>query len=212
MKAYKCIIFDCDGTLVDSEYLCNLGLEVKLREMGIEDSASDMMIRYRGGKLGHIIESLEKKHSIALGKDFESSYREIVEKLFQKELKPVTGVTEVLEKLRIPCCVASSGPIKKINQALEITQLKRFFGENIFSSYIVGSWKPDPGLFLYAAEKMGYLPEECLVIEDSMTGIQAAVAGGFDVYAYGNAHNKERFQSLANKVFLEMSELESLLM
>jgi len=174
----KCLIFDCDGTLVDSEYLCNLGLEIKLRDYGIESSANVMMEKYRGGKLADILQSIENEHGIKLKEDFVLEYRELVDELFEKELNPSEGVSEFLNQNTLPVCIASSGPINKINKALKATDLKKYFNENIFSSYEINSWKPDPGIFLYAAEKMGMNPDECLVIEDSMKGIKSGLAAG----------------------------------
>ncbi len=170
----KCLIFDCDGTLVDSEYLCNLGLEIKLKEYRITESANDMMARFRGGKLASILEALEEKHGIQFNDEFIPSYRKIVSELFDQKLEPFRGVVEMLESISLPKCVASSGPLAKIKQSLSLTSLSPYFGENIYSSYEVGSWKPDPGLFLFAAKDMGFEPEECLVIEDSLVGIEAA--------------------------------------
>ncbi|MFV1983102.1 MAG: HAD-IA family hydrolase [Thiohalomonadales bacterium] len=172
----KCIIFDCDGTLVDSEYLCNLGLELKLREIQIEESAHEMVIKYRGGKLSEILKSLELKYNIVLDEDFVTSYRALVETLFENNLKPIDGVINTLEKLNLPKCVASSGPLKKIEKSLSLTNLKQFFNDNIFSSYEINSWKPEPELFLHAAEKMGFRPNQCAVVEDSQIGIHAAIA------------------------------------
>lgn len=174
----KCLIFDCDGTLVDSELLCNLGLEIKLRDYGIETSAHSMMEKYRGGKLANILKSLEKEHHILLKEDFVAAYRKLVEELFEKELTPCEGVSEFLAFNTLAVCVASSGPVQKINKSLEITHLKKFFGNHIFSSYEINSWKPDPAIFLYAAKTMGFSPHECLVIEDSTKGIEAGLAAG----------------------------------
>lgn len=174
----KCLIFDCDGTLVDSEFLCNLGLEIKLRDYGIEISAHAMMEKYRGGKLADILKSLEEEHDISLKENFVTGYRALVEELFEKELNPCEGVVEFLNQNILSIGVASSGPIKKINKALEITDLKKYFDNNIFSSYEINSWKPDPDIFLYAAEKMGFCPHECLVIEDSIKGMESGLAAG----------------------------------
>jgi beta-phosphoglucomutase-like phosphatase (HAD superfamily) len=66
----------------------------------------------------------------------------------------------------------------KIRQALNVSGLAAYFGDAIFSAYDVGSWKPDPGLFLHSAGKMGFPPHQCVVVEDSAVGIQAAVAAG----------------------------------
>ena len=128
----KCIIFDCDGTLVDSEYLCNLGLEIKLREYGVEASASEMMKLFRGGKLADILETLESDHQIKFRGDFIPSYRSLVDGLFEQQLQPCEGVNEMLLEIELPKCVASSGPLQKINRALSITGLSNHFNDNIF--------------------------------------------------------------------------------
>jgi len=174
----QCVIFDCDGTLVDSEFLCNLGLEIKLREYGIEACAKEMMKKFRGAKLATILQKLEKEHQIELENNFISSYRLLVDKLFEERLKPCEGVPEMLAALSLPKCVASSGPLGKINKALTVTGLIGFFINKIFSSYEVGSWKPDPGIFLHAANYMGFSPDQCVVVDDSLIGITAAKSAG----------------------------------
>lgn len=84
----------------------------------------------------------------------------------------------MLEALTHATCIASSGPPEKIKHALAVTGLDAFFAERFFSSYVVQSWKPEPELFLHAATAMGYAPEQCVVVEDSMVGIDAAEAAG----------------------------------
>ena len=111
----KCLIFDCDGTLVDSELLCNLGLVLQLKEYGVNLSSIDLMQKYRGGKLADILKSIEKEHSIVLKEDFEKNYRIRVDHLFERALTPCKGVIEFLAQNTLSVCVASSGPIKKIN-------------------------------------------------------------------------------------------------
>lgn len=172
----KCLLFDCDGTLVDSEFLCNLALEIKLRAYGVDTSANTLMEKYRGGKLANTLQSIEQEHDISLKENFEVSYRAFVEQLFKKELTACKGVPEFLSQNILSVGVASNAPTKKINTALEITDLKKYFHTNIFSAYDINSWKPDPELFLYAAKKMGVLPSECLVIEDSIKGVNAGLA------------------------------------
>lgn len=187
----QCIIFDCDGTLVDSEYLCNLGLEIKLKDYGIVASAETMMKRFRGGRLALILQELEKEHKIKLKEDFVPSYRSLVEKLFDERLEPCEGVPKMIEAIDLPKCVASSGPLEKINKALSVTGLAGHFGDKLFSCYEVGTWKPDPGIFLHAAKAMGFQPNQCVVVEDSPVGISAAKAAGmFSVlYDPDNMHH-----------------------
>lgn len=170
----QCVIFDCDGTLVDSEFLCNLGLEIMLKKYSVISSAAKMMRKFRGCKLADIISSLEIDHNIKLGDNFIPSYRSLVDELFEERLTPHDGVHEMLSSLVSRKCVASSGPKEKINKALSVTGLSKYFADNVFSSYDVGSWKPDPGIFLHSAKTMGIAPEDCAVIEDSPLGIEAA--------------------------------------
>ena len=103
---------------------------------------------------------------------------------FRRELRAVEGIHAALDAIRLPTCVASSGPPEKIRLSLELTGLLPRFDGRIFSAYEVGSWKPDPGLFLHAAEAMGVPPDECAVVEDSVPGVRAGVAAGMRVFAY----------------------------
>lgn len=134
-----------------------------------------MMEKYRGGKLADILKTLEEEHDILFKEDFVLEYRELVDELFEKELNSCERVSEFLNQNTLSVCVAPSGPIKKIKKALEETDLKKYFDNNVFSSYEINSWKPIPDIFLYAAEKMGFYPNECLIIEDSIIGIKSAL-------------------------------------
>jgi HAD superfamily hydrolase (TIGR01509 family) len=193
-----CIIFDCDGTLVDSEYLCNLALELKLREYGVELHAQEMLIKYRRAKLSTILESLESDYKISLKEDFIPSYRKRVGEFFEEKLIPCDGVVDVLDNLDYPIFVASSGPIKKIEQALSITGLSKYFDGNIFSSYQINSWKPSPEIFHHAANKMGFRRSQCAVVEDSEVGIQAAVSAGMLAIHYNPHSLKLNVQNIVN--------------
>ncbi|MCK5102583.1 MAG: HAD-IA family hydrolase, partial [Cyclobacteriaceae bacterium] len=143
--------------------------------------------------------------------EFEKEYRKNTFKAFKTDLKPVNGVHDLLNRITLPYCVASSGPLEKIKLNLKTTNLIEKFENKIFSSYEIGSWKPDPGIFLFAAKKMGYKPNQCVVIEDSMAGIKAAKAGGFDVYALVKNRNENVLENTGVNVFYDMNNLDSLL-
>lgn len=177
-----CVIFDLDGTLVDSEYLCNQALLDLLPDLG--ESIDALVSRNRGRKLAEIFGDLQERLDRKLPRDFESTYRARVSELFLRDLRPTPGADEMLNSLQHPCCVASSGPLTKIRQALQVTGLERYFGNRIYSSYQVRSWKPDPELFLHAAREMCYLPSECVVVEDSEVGLQAAAKAGMMALHY----------------------------
>ena len=172
----KCIIFDLDGTLVDSETLCNQAFIDLLPSLRL--SEAELIARFRGKKLTHIFDEIETLIDDQLPEDFEITYRAQVKKNFASSLEAFPGVHVALRSLGLPKCIASNGPQAKIRSALEKTHLTEFFQNRIFSSYDVGHWKPDPGLFLHAAEKMGVSPDMCIVVEDSPVGISAALAAG----------------------------------
>jgi HAD superfamily hydrolase (TIGR01509 family) len=202
-----CIIFDLDGTLVDSETLCNQALVDLLPE--INEPAEQLIRRYRGKKLSVILSDLEERIGRKLPCTFETTYRERVAGLFTESLKPMPGVVAMLERLDWPRCIASSGPPQKIAQALKVSGLATYFGSNLYSSYVVGSWKPEPGLFLHAARSMGYAPKTCIVVEDRPVGIQAANAAGMTALHYA-PHSTEESEDNAI-IFSEMSRLPELI-
>ena len=170
----KCVIFDCDGTLVDSEYLCSLGFELLLKNYGVHANANEMVDEFRGKKLDLILRSLESKYKIKLADDFVISYREQVSNLFETDLRAFDGVKEALSSIDLAMCVASSGPREKILKSLRLTDLEEYFSDNIYSAYDINSWKPEPDLFIHAANEMGFKASECAVVEDSVVGIRAA--------------------------------------
>jgi HAD superfamily hydrolase (TIGR01509 family) len=184
---HLCVIFDLDGTLVDSEKLCNQAF-IDLLPF-ITDSVENLIRQYRGRKLSSILADIEMRFGEKLPIDFEATYRHRVDELFEFYLQPITGVPEMLKTLEYPFCVASSAPMAKIRKALNVTTLSHYFSDRLFSSYDIGSWKPEPGLFLYAASRMGFSPEHCVVIEDSDVGIEAARLAG--IYALKYSHQQE---------------------
>ncbi|XXY14999.1 HAD-IA family hydrolase [Sorangium sp. So ce216] len=125
-------------------------------------------------------------------------------------LRPMDGALALVSALSIPFCVASSGPREKIELSLSVTGLSPFFSGRIFSSYEVGAWKPDPGLFLHAAGAMGIPPSGCVVVEDSGPGIAAGLAAGMTVVALQGERSEERVAD-GVRVMRSLSELPGLL-
>lgn len=202
-----CVIFDLDGTLVDSEGPCNQAFLDLLPQLS--DSVESLIQRYRGKELAQILADLEGRLCQNLPDAFERHYRERVAELFSRELKPMPGVLEMLEATNFQKCIASSGPLLKIRQALQVCGLGPYFGDRIFSSYEVGSWKPEPGLFQYAANAMGFTPSRCVVVEDSEVGVEAATAAGMKTFQY--VPSGETSSCRGGVPFDDMSQLPQLL-
>ena len=193
------IIFDCDGVIVDSEHIGNrVGAEVKT-EFGIPMTTEEHMRRFIGcsPKDPSYLELFEQ---IPENKK-EAFFKATIERrddAFKKELTANLGVKELLESglpsINKTFCLASNGTFQKMNVTLGLTGLEKFFENKIFSSELVGVGKPEPDLFLHAAKSMNVAPENCLVIEDSPKGIQAARAAKMKVFGYtGGTHFEQSF-------------------
>jgi HAD superfamily hydrolase (TIGR01509 family) len=177
------ILFDCDGTLVDSETLSAEVFSEILAEMGHRWDAPSILRSFRGRRMAVCMAEIERRFDLRLPPDFEAGFRDRAAETFRERLREIEGAAEMLAALRHPACVASNAPRAKIELALAATGLARFFGDRIFSAYEVGAWKPEPGLFLHAAAAMGAPPARCLVVEDSEPGVLAGLAAGMRVVA-----------------------------
>lgn len=209
---YKCVIFDCDGVLVDSEAISSKVLVEMAGSLGLNLSFDEAVAEFSGKSFKGITEYIALRIDRGIPQDFEIDFRKKTFKAFKKNLEPIKGIHELLDGLKVPFCVASSGPREKITLNLTKANLiDKFSHDSIFSSYEIGSWKPDPGIYLFAAKKMGYEPSECAVVEDSMYGVTAAIAGGFDTFAFTKRHNKGEFEDLGAVVFDSMEYLDELL-
>ena len=159
----------------------------------------------------HCHEQIAELAPQRLPDDFLPIFRERSFESFRQNIQPVKGIAEVLENLEIPFCVASSGPENKIRLNLELTGLLPHFEDKIFSCFTIRKWKPDPAVFLWAAETMGFEPEECIVIEDSISGVNAALNGGFDVFGFTAHDYNNELKGNATRTFNDMSKLLSLI-
>ncbi|GHD93852.1 HAD family hydrolase [Streptomyces naganishii] len=211
---YDLVIFDNDGVLVDSEPISNRLLAAHLTELGHPTSYEDSIRDYMGSAMHRVHDLVLERTGKRLPDDFDDVFHARVFAAFERDLKPVAGVTDVLEKLAAdgtPYCVASSGSHERIRVGHRTTGLDRWFDDGrVFSSQDVGRGKPAPDLFLYAAERMGVRPERCVVVEDSPLGVRAAVAAGMDVYGFTAMTPAERLAG-ATQLFSDMGELADLL-
>jgi HAD superfamily hydrolase (TIGR01509 family) len=208
---YKCIIFDCDGVLVDSEEISNSVLIGMANEIGAEIKMDYALENFAGKSLKSCFEHIENIIGKSLPKTFENEYRNRTFSLFKTDLKPIAGIHKLLDKIPVPFCVASSGPVEKIRLNLTTTNLIDKFENKIFSSYEIGSWKPNPEIFINSAKNMGFKPNECAVIEDSVAGVRAGIKGGFDVYGFANKKNESELKKEGAIIFFEMNKLMELL-
>ncbi|MDW5290465.1 HAD-IA family hydrolase [Formosa sp. PL04] len=211
MSKYKCVIFDCDGVLVDSEALSNGVLTDLANQNGANLDLNSAIKIFKGCSMTTCIEKIESLIDKSLPDNFETEYRRLSFEAFKAHIKPINGVKEMLEQLDLPFCVASSALESKMRLNLELTGLLDMFEGRLFSCYTIQKWKPDPAVFLWAAETMGFKPEECLVIEDSYSGVTAALAGGFDVFGYTADDIHNQLKGYPTLEFDNMNQLISLI-
>jgi HAD superfamily hydrolase (TIGR01509 family) len=207
--AWELVILDCDGVLVDSEPLSNRILAERLTAIGLPTTTADSMRLYMGRSWASCVELIEERLGRPLPADFGEDYHAELFAAFTRELRPVPGVPEVLERLGALACVASSGSHERIRRALAATGLLPRFEGRIFSAADVPRGKPAPDLFLHAAERMGARPEACAVVEDSPAGVQAARAAGMAVFGFARLTPAASLEG--SVVFEAMAELPALL-
>lgn len=210
-RTLELVIFDCDGVLVDSESLgCRTLIELAA-EYGVDIDLAEALHLFRGHKMSVCVAEIERRRGTAVPATFIPTVRARMADTFRRELRAVDGVRAALDSIGLPFCVASSGPPEKIQLSLELTGLLPLFANRIFSAYEVGSWKPDPGLFLHAAGAMGVEPAACAVIEDSLPGVEAGIAAGMQVYAYTPAGDPQMLSREGAIAFHSMSDLPAYL-
>jgi HAD superfamily hydrolase (TIGR01509 family) len=209
------VIFDCDGVLVDSEPIANASFSRALKPHGLDWSVEECMRRLMGRSLKSCVEICEAEIGRKLPDDFVDRMQEVTYQGFRDGLKPVAGVKEAalsLEALGIETCVASSGSLDKMRFTLGLTGLWEFFEGRIFSASEVPRGKPFPDLFLHAALRMNQQPFACIVVEDSVPGIQAACNAGMRALAYAGAPyaNRDALKAAGGELFDSMDHLPAL--
>ncbi len=181
---YELIIFDCDGVLVDSEPIANRVLAEQLSVAGLSMSVPEVMARFVGKTRAGCLALATQLLGRALPDDFAQSWDAALFRALEREVRAIEGVSDVLDRLDIPYCVASNSTPTRVRVSLKAAGLLARFEDRIFSAAEVARPKPAPDLFLCAAQAMHAAPARTAVIEDTATGVQAGVAAGMTVFAY----------------------------
>ena len=206
------VIFDCDGVLVDSEPIAIRVDVAMLAEVGVPMSEDEVIEQFVGRSPEVIVATVEAKLGQPVPDGWFERGEERIRAAYVDELTAVDGVAQALEEITEPVCVASSSGHENLRFKLELTGLYERFQGRIFSATEVANGKPAPDLFLHAAARMGADPADCVVVEDSRYGVQAARAAGMDVLAYaGGVTAADVLAGPRTVVFDDMRKLPGLL-
>lgn len=207
----KAIIFDCDGVIIDSETAWDRGQEIFLKRRNLDYHREELKPLLTGQSMVDGVKTMKKLYGFdgddqQLAKERE----EIVNELLKNSVGFIPGFLEFYNQIQNKYLTAvatslSKGMLKDLSERLLLNKL---FGEHLYSIEDVGSRsKPDPAIFLYAAEKLGVKPEECAVIEDSPYGISAAKAGGMYCFGLATTYPPERLRQ-ADQIVNSFSEIK----
>lgn len=192
-KNYDLMIFDCDGTLTDTENINNQAVADLFVECGMPQYDLRYCItNWVGLTMTAIKKIVEEKEGVKLPDDFIQKFINRVSARIEMGLQPVKGAVEAVHQLEAhyKVCVASNGERTNVIESIKSIGLYESFTEqHIFTRIQVPRGKPYPDLFLYAAECMDVEPSKCLVIEDSAAGVEAGVAAGMDVIGITAVHH-----------------------
>lgn len=189
------IIFDCDGVLIESERLAADVFSKTLMKYSICLSPNDCYTQFRGWTLSSCFAWLERNYPKKLPDNISEVLANDTVKRFEGELRAVEDVETVLAYVKergLAYCLASNGGHAKIDMVLACSGLNTWFPQaQRFSAEDVRVGKPEPDLFLYASESMGVAVEQCLVIEDSLSGARAAQAADMPLLYFDSASNND---------------------
>ncbi len=186
------LILDCDGVLVDSEPITERVLACCATRVGCPVSPEEASRVFpKGGNLADCVATIEARIGEPVPGDFVQTFRAELYEVLAVEAEPIAGVLDALAAIELPMCVASNAPPEKIETLLRTIGIFMQFEGRVFSAYTLQRFKPLPDLFLHAAQAMGFKPGRCVVVEDSLPGVQAGVAAGMRVLGYSR-HEAER--------------------
>lgn len=183
------IIFDCDGVLIDSEIISARMLVEALADRGVQIDLPYVARHFLGRSYPVVMQTIRQDFGLDLPPAFEEDYRERLLEGFRRTLQIMPGAREALDRLAVPFCVATSSSPRRVQMSLSLVGLWETVKDRTFTASEVASGKPAPDLFLHSAARMGANPAKCLVIEDSLTGVQAGLAAGMTVWRFtGGSH------------------------
>jgi HAD superfamily hydrolase (TIGR01509 family) len=209
------VIFDCDGVLVDSETISNDVLAQMLTAEGLPTTLAQARRDYQGLLLSEVLDRAQERLGRQLAPGWLAAYEHERAAVFRRELQPVPGAVETVQRIAAAgadVCVASQGKLEKTRLSLALTGLEALFpADALFSAHTVPRGKPHPDLFLHAAQSMGALPADCVVVEDTPSGVTAAVAAQMRVLGYAADSDEHALRRAGAEIVRSLYDVPPLL-
>ncbi len=209
------VIFDCDGVLVDSESISNDVLAQKLTAEGLPTTLPQARRDYQGLLLSEVLSRAQERLGRQLAPGWIAAYERERAAVFRRELQPVPGAAETARRILaagVAVCVASQGKLEKTRLSLALTGLDSLFSADaLFSAHAVPRGKPHPDLFLHAAQSMGAPPDSCVVIEDTPSGVTAAVAARMRVLGFAADSDEHALRQVGAEIVHSLRDVPQLL-
>ncbi len=183
------VLYDCDGTLIDSEHIAGSVCADALTKIGYPIDMATFNARFTGSPVARTWEILRAEIPFALPEGFNAAIDAEIHRRFKEELQGIEGVEAAICALSPKRAVASSTHLPVLRANLIKVGLAPLFGPHIYSASQVARGKPAPDVFLFAASQVGADPSECIVVEDSVTGVTAAMRAGMRVVGFCGASN-----------------------
>jgi len=209
----KLVIFDCDGVVVDSEPLTLQLIRDDLAARGLPLDLTKTTDLFMGSTIAGAGAQARE-----MGADIPEDWVDLIyDKVFAalaRKVESIPGIGAVLDRLDrqgIAYAIGSNGPHRKMEITLARCGLAARFAGRIYSREDVAAPKPAPDVYLLAASQAGVAPQDCVVIEDSATGAQAAVAAGMAVFGFARETPRAKFEGLTELLFDDMAQLPALL-
>jgi HAD superfamily hydrolase (TIGR01509 family) len=209
----KLVIFDCDGVVVDSEPLTLQLIRDDLAARGLPLDLIKTTDLFMGSTIAGAGAQARE-----MGADIPEDWVDLIyDKVFAalaRKVESIPGIGAVLDRLDrqgIAYAIGSNGPHRKMEITLARCGLAARFAGRTYSREDVAAPKPAPDVYLLAASQAGVAPQDCVVIEDSATGAQAAIAAGMAVFGFARETPRAKFEGLTELLFDDMGQLPALL-
>ncbi|MBV17878.1 MAG: hydrolase [Thalassospira sp.] len=199
------VLFDCDGVLVNSEPISLATLVDVLAHFGAPLTLAEVAARFTGRSSSAPIDHIRDETGKDIRDQFKPFYYDLLFARYDHELVKIDGIDSVLaalKKRQLGFCISSSSSIERLGKTMDVTGLGPWFDGRIYSADFVANGKPAPDLFLYAADDMGYAPNQAIVVEDSVAGVTAAVAAGMKCIGFvGGGHYADDRARAATRLY-----------